>query len=177
MRKKLISKTYMRGVSSWDFVVKKNEEEDFFICIKKINKIDKPFIVESEGRSTTFIDDGYYIVEFTPLNKFYNGRVYFDNQKNLIEYYFDISLGNGAEENIPYYDDLYLDLMFKPHQDNKLEIYDEDELQEALDNGSITQDDYDLAYKALYELMDEIKQGKNLFVNMDKVKLLNQYFD
>ena len=177
MRKKLISKTYMRGVSSWNFVVTKNEEENYFLCIKQINKIDEPFVVELEGRSTTFIDNGYYIVEFTPLDKRYNGRAYLDKDKNLIEYYFDISGGNGEEENIPYYDDMYLDLMYKPNLGNALVIYDEDELEEALNQKSITKEDYDNAYKALYELMDEIKEGKNFFVNLDKKEFVSKFFN
>lgn len=176
MRKKLISKTYMRGVSSWNFVVTKNEEENYFICIKQVNKIDQPFTIESEGRSTTFIDNGYYIVEFTPLDKYYNGRAYLNSNKELIEYYFDISGGNGEEENIPYYDDLFLDLMYKPNQERALEIYDEDELEAALSKNEISKDQYDLAYKAIHELMDEIKQGKNIFVNLDKKEFVSKFF-
>lgn len=177
MRKKSISKTYMRGVSSWNFVVTKNEDEKFFLCIKQINKIDKPFIVESEGRATTFIDKGFFIVEFTPLDKLYNGRVYLDQDRNEIEYYFDITGGNGEEENIPYYDDLYLDLIYKPNLKNSFEICDEDELEDALKRKEISKKKFDLAYKTMNELKEEIKQGKNFFVNLDKKEFVSKFFN
>ena len=141
----------MKGVTSWEFLVKKNEEENYFLSVKKINKIDKPFIVDSEimpGETRTFIDEGYFIIEFTPMDKFYNGRVYLDPDMNELEYYFDISLGNGMEDNIPYYDDLYLDLIFEPNYGEIFEIVDEDELKAALDQKEISKEEYDLAYKS-----------------------------
>lgn len=180
MRKKLVSKTYMKGVTSWEFVVSKNEEENFFLCIKKINKIDKPFTVDSQilkGEKRTFIDNGYYILEFTPMDKNYNGRVYLDENLNELEYYFDISLGNGVEDNIPYYDDLYLDLIFEPNFDERLEVVDEDELKQALEEKTISLQEYDLAFKALNDLSEEIKQKKNVFVNLDKRAFVRKYFN
>ena len=177
MKKKLVSKTYMRGVSSWEFIVTKNEDEDFFLCIKKINKIDGPFEVQTEHGTTLFIDDGYYIVEYTPMNKLYNGRVYLDRDLDEIEYYFDISNGNWLEDNIPYYDDLYLDLIIKPRKGNEQEVCDENELKDALINKEITLEEYDKAYKTLNELSEEIKQGKNYFVNLDKAEFVKRYFN
>ncbi len=177
MKKKLVSKTYMRGVSSWEFIVTKNEDEDFFLCIKKNNKIDGPFEVQTEHGTTLFIDDGYYIVEYTPMNKLYNGRVYLDRDLDEIEYYFDISNGNGLEDNIPYYDDLYLDLIIKPRKGNEQEVCDENELKDALINKEITLEEYDKAYKTLNELSEEIKQGKNYFVNLDKAEFVKKYFN
>ena len=115
MRKKYTSKTYMRGVSDWDLVIIKRKSENYFLTIKRINEIDEKFIVEISGKDKIFIDKGYYIVEFTPLDKFYNARVYIDKNLNIMGYYFDISHGNGIDENIPYYDDLYLDIIYIVH--------------------------------------------------------------
>lgn len=61
-------------------------------------------------------------MEFTPLNQFYNARVFLDRDANVIEYYFDISNGNGAEDNIPYYNDLYLDVIYSPNEANSIKI-------------------------------------------------------
>ena len=71
---------------------------------------------------------------------------------------------------------MYLDLMYKPNLGNALDIYDEDELEEALNQKLITKEEYDKAYKALYELMDEIKEGKNFFVNLDKKEFVSRFF-
>lgn len=176
MRKKTISKTYMRGVSDWDFIVTKRKKENFYLCIKRINEIDQAFVVERHGRNKVFMDNGYYIVEFTPLNKFYNGRVFLDQDVNVVEYYFDMTLENGVEDNIPYYDDLYLDVLYCPGPNGIIEIDDADELLEALTSKKITQEQFDLANKTCLNLIKEIKENSNMFVNMDKKELIQRYF-
>lgn len=176
MRKKSISKTYMRGVTDWDFIVVKRKKDNYYICIKRINEIDQAFVVDKFGKQTVFIDNGYYIVEFTPLNQFYNGRAYIDNNFNVIGYYFDMSLGNGVEDNIPYYDDLYLDVICNPDQNGTIELEDEDELLDALNNGKITQEQYDLANNTCTKLIEEIRKNENIFVNMNKRELIQRYF-
>ena len=45
MRKKFTSKTYLRGVSDWDFVMQKQKSENYYLSMKRINEIDQPFIV------------------------------------------------------------------------------------------------------------------------------------
>ena len=176
MRKKYTSKTYMRGVSDWDLVVQKRKQEDYYLTIKRINEINEPFIVKESGKDIVYIDNNYYIIEFTPLNKFYNARVFLDKDADVIGYYFDISRGNGVEENIPYYDDLYLDIIYSPANNNFISIDDEDELLEALTTGKITTEEFKLAKDVCSSLVNEIKENKNLFVNIDKKQLINRYF-
>lgn len=176
MRKKYLSKTYMRGVSDWDLVLLKRKSENYYLCIKRINEIDQAFVVETSGQSIVYIDNGYYIVEFTPLDKFYNARVYLDKDANVIGYYFDMSRGNGVEENVPYYDDLYLDLIYCPNEDDLLSIEDEDELLDALNAGKITKKEYNLAKDVCSSLIEEIRKKKNIFINMDKKELIKRYF-
>ena len=176
MRKKYISKTYMREVIDWELVIIKKEEENYFLGIKKINKTIKPFKLNIFGKDIVHIDEGYYIVEFTPLDKFYNARVYLDNNKNIIDYYFDISRGNGAEDNVPYYDDLYLDVIYYPNDNEIIEETDEDELINALNEGFITQNDFDLAKRESQQLMEEIKTKQNIFLQIDVKSLVEKYF-
>jgi len=176
MRKKHTSKTYLRGVSDWDLVIIKRKSENYYLSIKKINEIDQPFVVDISGQSIVYIDNGYYIVEFTPLDQFYNARVFLDRNADVIGYYFDISCGNGVEENIPYYDDLYLDIIHCPADNDFTVIDDEDELSDALNTGKITREEFDLARDVCSRLFEEIQENKNVFINMDKKELINMYF-
>jgi predicted RNA-binding protein associated with RNAse of E/G family len=177
MRKRYISKTYLRGVSDWDFVLQKRKSENYYLTIKRINEIDTPFVVDISGKNITYMDNGYYIVEITPLNQFYNVRIFLDKNANVISYYFDISRGNGVEQNIPYYDDLYLDIIYCPVDNNFLTIVDEDELLEAFNTEKITKEEYDFANEVCSKLFEEIKENKNIFVNMDKKELIQRYFN
>ena len=167
----------------FDEIVKKWSDGSFVAKIrkllskyKKINEIDQPFIVDISGQSVVYIDNGYYIVEFTPLEQFYNVRVFLDRNAEVLGYYFDISRGNGVEENIPYYDDLYLDIIHCPADNGFTVIDDEDELLEALNTGKITREEFDFANEVCSKLFEEIQANKNIFVNMDKKELIQMWF-
>ena len=77
----------------------------------------------------------------------------YDDKNNLIEWYFDISKEIGIENNIPYEDDLYLDMIITPTGEEI--VVDEDELLAARDNNVITQKDVDDAYQALKQLEEK----------------------
>ena len=164
MRKKLISKTYLRGVNKYELKIY-FDIEDCYISVKKILDIDKPFILEN---GLCIIDKNYYIVEVLPKKENYAMRVYFNEKKERLEYYFDISLGNGIDEEskIPYYDDLYTDIAMGAKEE-KVKVLDEDELQEALDMNKISLEQFDLANQTRDLLLKEVHNKTNLYMNMD----------
>ncbi len=168
MRKKLISQTYLRDVKKYriifDFC-----NENFYLCVKKIIKA-KPFIIEN---GLCLIDDNYYIVEIIPKNEKYAMRIFINDKKEILEYYFDISLGNGIdkETGIPYYDDLFTDVIIQ--KDGKIEILDENELAEALNKGEISNDDFNLANETTKNLVKSIKENSNQYMKIELNKYLN----
>lgn len=68
----------------------------------------------------------------------------YNQNKEIIEWYFDISKEIGSENGVSYEDDLYLDVVVNP--DGEIILLDEDELKEALDRLEISKEDYDMAY-------------------------------
>lgn len=166
MRKKLISKTYLRGVNKYELKIYFNLE-DCYISVKKIIDIKEPFILSN---GLCIIDNNYYIMEVIPKNENYAMRVFFNNKKEILEYYFDVSLENGVdkEAGIPYYDDLFIDVT---KTKDKVEVLDEDELKEALDNNEISITDFELANKIRNILLEQINNGNNRYMNMN----LEQY--
>lgn len=99
-------------------------------------------------------------------------RVFFNEKKERLLYYFDITRSNGVDEKtkIPYYDDLYLDVTFA---NGEIRVLDEDELQEALDRNLISKDDFVLANKTKDLLVESINKKENKYINLD----LESYFD
>ena len=77
---------------------------------------------------------------------------------------------------MPYYVDLYLDILSYPDK-NKVSFYDEDELEEALNNKIISKKDYNLAYKVGNKLKKEIEEGTNKYMNIDVLTYINKYFN
>lgn len=167
MREKLISKTYLRDVNRYKLEIY-YDKEDYYLSIKKILNIEKPFILEN---GLCLIDNNYYIVEVLPKNENYAMRVYFNEKKERLEYYFDISLKNGLDEEtrIPYYDDLYTDITVVQ---KNIEVLDEEELQEALNMGKISKAEYNIANETRDKLIQSIKNKNNKYMNLDLERYL-----
>ena len=170
-RKKYTTNTYMREAIMYDIFV--FSEEDYFITIKKYNKVSSDFCINFDNRDVTYITNGHYVVEITPLNENYNIRYYLDKNKKIIDYYIDITYKNGIENKVPYYVDLYLDIIHYPF-DDRVEFIDEDELEEALNNKIISKNDYNLAYKVGNKLLKEIKNKENKYLNIDIYKYMSK---
>jgi len=170
MKKKYLSSTYLRGVEKYQINFYDEPENDCFVVVKKIIKIDKPFIVNNN--TLKLLDDGFYLIEITPKSENYNLRVYLDENKNILQYYFDITLENGFDEQtgLPYYIDLYTDITIT---DGIVKILDLDELQDALNGGDINQEQFNLAEKVKEKLIQEIAQKNNRYLNVDLKKYLN----
>ena len=162
MRKKLISKTYLKGVNKYKLDIYFNNEE-YYISVKKIIDIEEPFILPT---GLCVIDNGYYIVEVIPKNENYAMRVFFNEKKERLEYYFDISLENGLDEEskIPYYDDLYTDITIGK---GKVTVLDEDELKEALNKNEISEKEFNLVNETRNLLIESIKNNNNKYMNLD----------
>jgi hypothetical protein len=95
----------------------------------------------------------------------------YNENNEIIEWYFDIARKIGKENGMPYEDDLYLDVVVTPTGD--ITLLDEDELKEALDRFEVNESDYDMAYneaKKLIELLEDNKDKLKVFTD----KYLNE---
>lgn len=142
-----------------EYTQKRIDEEYFkgYVCNIKIKDVSKPLIVNNGINEICIKDNNYEWFEVYPDNANYAITIMFDDNSNLIEWYFDIAKGIGIENGIPYEDDLYLDMIIMP--DGQKLVLDEDELIDAFNRGEITQSDVDLAYQILKQL--EIQYASN----------------
>lgn len=168
-RKVDVRKKYTREAKNMEVSIIKSEDLNAYITLKEIKEVTEPYSMYINGELVKKIDNNYTLLEYTPLNENYNVRVYIDNQLNILEYYFDITDGNEIENGIPYYDDLYLDVVFYQECATKSSTYinleDRNDLSDALKRGDIDQEKYDFAFKIADKLMKELKNGTNKFVN------------
>ena len=91
--------------------------------------------------------------------------MYNDNNE-IVEWYFDISKEIGKENDMPYEDDMYLDVVLLPN--GKITLLDEDELEDALNQEKITKQEFEEAYQEANRLMEQIK---------DKADKLKEFTD
>lgn len=124
-----------------------------YVCLIKLKNIQTPLIVNNEAETICIKNNNYEWFELYPDNGKYVLTIMFDDNNNLIEWYFDISKNIGLENGIPYEDDLYLDMIITPK--GEAVVLDEDELLNAQKNGDITKDDVDYAYRTLKFLKEK----------------------
>lgn len=138
-----------------------------YVVYLKHQNVEKPLIVNNGKNNICIKDNNYEWIEVYPTNDKYAITIMYDDNGNLIEWYFDIAKKIGIENGIPYEDDLYLDMVIT--SDGEKIILDEEELLDARKNGIITQEDVDTAYRVLKELENKY------VINNDELKKLTNY--
>lgn len=126
------------------------------VYLKKYIHIKKKHLLDS---GVCIQNDNYKWLQFYQYNKKACLTTIYDNNNNIVEWYFDIAKEIGKENGIPYQDDMYLDVVLKPN--GEVVLLDEDEFEEAFERKEFTKDEYDEAYKTAYELMDRLKNKQN----------------
>ena len=167
MKRKIMSQTYLRDVTKQRLKMY-FDEDDFYVSVKKIISCTEKFVIRD---NLTVIDNDYYILEVLPKHEDYAMRLFLDNHKKPLEYYFDICENTHLDEifHIPMYDDLYLDVtvLF-----GEINILDEEELLEAYQNKEFDAEKLQPIYDIKDKLIAEIKNHINKYMNQDYTKYL-----
>lgn len=127
---------------------------DFFegylglIDIKEVSEVQKWKFNEEE---IVVCDKGIKWLSILPQNKFYCITAMLNEKDDILLWYIDMIAKQGIDaDGVPYFDDLYLDLVVYPNGEIKMD--DMDELKEALYQKDITQEQFDLAVNTADEL-------------------------
>lgn len=126
------------------------------IALVKFNEMYKPYMIENIN--LCMADDNYKWLEFYDYTKKYRLTAMYNDENEIIEWYFDIARKIGNENGIPYEDDLYLDIVVTPN--GKIILLDEDELKDALDRMEITKLEYESAHEEAKKLIEKLKGKK-----------------
>lgn len=105
------------------------------------------------------LDNHYKWLEFYDYDSKVKLTAIYDKNNKIVEWYFDIAREIGKENDVPYEDDLYLDVVVTATRD--IILLDEDELKESLNRMEITELEYKNAYKEAEQLMDKLNRGKD----------------
>ncbi|MED1091363.1 DUF402 domain-containing protein [Bacillus paramycoides] len=152
--KRLIEKTY---------TVKQAEEG--MLGILDIKKVREPSYKEYKGKELCIAGD-----EYTWMQYFINGKNFaitamLDDQKKLVQYYIDVTKEYKIDERgLPYFDDLYLDVVLLPN--GEIYVLDEDELEDAYSMGDITKEEYELAWHITKWIVATIKKGEFYWISI-----------
>ena len=156
--KKRYADRYVGNRANSDLKIMSVKDKHFNGEIYFYNFIDvKDKILIPNGKC--IMDNNYKWLEFYAYSSRIKLTAIYDENNEIIEWYFDIAREIGKDNGIPYEDDMYLDVVVTPSGD--VILLDEDELKEAFDRKEMTKDEYDEAYKIAYDLMEELKNNKD----------------
>lgn len=159
LKRKFGDRSDWKRVLNKDYVQTSIESEYFngYVTLIRIVKVSDPLYVEYNGEKICIVDDGYSWLQQFPSGRNHSVTTMFDSKGNIVQWYIDICLQNGvSENNVPWMDDLFLDLIVLPSGEviNK----DTEQLEEALSNGIINKKLYDLAREESTMLNELIKR-------------------
>ena len=151
--------------SDWKRVKKREytqsyvERDEFtgYITLLNIVQATDPLWVKYDDKNVCIVDDGYMWLQHFPKGKHYSVTTMFDADGEVIQWYIDICNEIGIEHNIPWCDDLFLDIVILPT--GEIFQLDEDELEQALINGWVDQSMYNLAWNQANEITASIMEG------------------
>lgn len=172
-----LEKKYM-SKENWKRIIKREisymplnhndfQGEAFLIKVKEVRE---PLYRKYNKQNIKLIDNGYYWLQLGLKDKNYWVTAMYNNKKQLIQYYIDITKENIIKtDGKSYFYDLFLDLV----KLNNGEIYllDEDELLSALNNKLIDKCTFDLAYKEAEKIKEQLEKN-----NFEPIKICDEYF-
>lgn len=125
-----------------------------YIGLINIQEVSEAQIWKFHGEDIIVCDKGIKWVSILPEDDWYCITGMMNEKEEILLWYIDMIAGQGVDsDGIPYFDDLYLDLVVYP--DGIIVVDDMDELEEALEKKEITQEQYDLAIGT----SDRLKKG------------------
>ena len=176
MRQKFIDKVYMREVLDKVWYLEEDESINGYIALKYVKEISKPLTSFCNGKKYIGLDSGYSILEYVPRDRNYNARVFFDKDNKPLLFYFDINKCVGIENEVPWYDDLYLDVTMETVNitdiGNYIRLDDEGEFKSAYKQGLIDDSTYEKGYNVAIKIMEELRNSTNDIVNRCQADLI-----
>lgn len=168
--KKKYANRYAGGKSNNNiYKIKSISENDFNgdICYYNFIDVNKKIIIPN---GKCILDNGYKWLEFYDYNSKIKLTAIYDNNNEIIEWYFDVARKIGKENEIPFEDDLYLDVVITPT--GEIFLLDEDELIDRYNRLEVNKKDYDMAYDEANNLIKKLKNNK------DKLEIFtNKYLE
>lgn len=159
MKRKHADRYDWKRILSKQFALTQVDSSDFtgYISLIKINSVRQPLVVTMDGKRLKLVDVGYCWMQYFPSDEHYSITTVFNERGQVVQWYVDICEPFALDERgIPYFVDLYLDVVLLPT--GHVFLLDEDELEEALEWGRISHDQYRIAVNEASRLFHEVKE-------------------
>lgn len=160
MKRKYADRANWRRILEKHFSVSRVQTVLFtgYITCFKIGRVSEPLWRKYKDKEICIADNGYTWIQHYPEQSHYIVSSMYDENGKIVQWYIDVCKTQGlTESGVPWFDDLYLDIVILPS--GELILKDEEELNDALKYGQINRADYDLAWKTANAVIKEYRQG------------------
>ncbi len=140
------------------------EDEKILVGLLEIHKVRSPLTVSILDERVKVCDNRYSWLQILPEKRKYSITVMYDARGKVLQYYFDINIKHILELGNARRKDIYLDVLALP--DGRYELVDEKDIARAVRRGHISKKQYDFAYKAANEVMEEIDGNFERFIRL-----------
>lgn len=145
----------------------KQVNTDFFrgyVGILEIEKVTEKQIWRFNDEDIIVCDNGLKWLSVLPQNDFYCITAMMNENDDILLWYIDMIAKQGIDaDSIPYFDDLYLDLVIYPN--GTIKVDDMDELEEALLRKDITEEQFNLAISTSNKLKNGLLSDIDTFID------------
>lgn len=130
-----------------------------YVSLLFMERVSAPLVRWINGEKTILADDGYSWLQYYLDGQDFSAVATFNAENRLVQWYIDVISNNGVtEEGLPWYDDLYLDVVATP--EGWVEIIDGEDLDLALMNGAIDQSLHDQAWTTARRLAENFRRSE-----------------
>lgn len=120
-----------------------------------LDAVSTPLWAKGGAERCRIADSGFAWLQHFPAGAHYTLTTMFDAGGRVVQWYVDICARHDVDDRgIPWFDDLYLDIVVSPC--GAYWLLDADELDDALQGGVISGAEYDLAHAEARRIMDAI---------------------
>lgn len=145
----------------------KQVNTDFFegyIGVLEIGEVSEKQIWRFNGEDIIVCDNGLKWLSILPQNDFYCITAMMNANDEILLWYIDMIAEQGIDTDcVPYFDDLYLDLVVYPN--GTIKVDDMDELVDALSQKDITEDQFNLAISTSNKLKNGLLSNIDTFID------------
>ena len=169
LKRKFADRSDWKRILSRQYVQSHMQTTEFtgYITLLNIVKVKEPLWVRYGENRICIVDDGYQWVQHFPIGQNYSVTSMFDVNGEIVQWYIDICADMGIDQNVPWLDDLFLDIVVLPN--GEIILLDEDELKGALENGNVNLTMYNLAWEEANRIIDLIKYEKFNLLQLSKI--------
>ena len=139
-----------------------------YIGIIDMKEVSKIQTWKFNGEDIVVCDKGRKWLSILPQNDWYCITAMMDEKETVLLWYIDMIANQGVDvDGIPYFDDLYLDLVVYPN--GTIIVDDMDELEDALSKKDITQEKFNLAVETSHRLQRGMLSNISSFMEYTKM--------